>query len=136
MKKSLLSLSFVAFLLLQSCASILTGTSEMITIQSDPPGARILLDAEPLGLTPSTIRVKRNVTPTFSLLLDGYDEKQIVMRKKFNPAAILNIFVGGIIGIIIDAATGAIGKFDKTSYFMELREQQWHKDKAAEGKGF
>jgi hypothetical protein len=135
-KNSFFSFALLGSLTLQSCATILTGTSDKITIQSVPPGASIEVDGESMGTTPAIIKVKRNTLPTVSILLDGYEEKQINLHKKFNPAAILNIIIGGIPGLIVDAATGAISKFDKTLYNMELNELSWNKQKTESTNGF
>ena len=98
---------FTAFIF-TSCATILTGTSDDITFNSDPAGAAIMLDGLKVGKTPATDSIKR---PGFgnkekTLRLDGYEDRTFMLQKEFNVMAICNL--GGIPGWVIDILTGAV----------------------------
>ena len=110
---------FTAFVF-TSCATILSGTSDEITFNSDPGGASIMLDGLKLGKTPATVSIKR---PGFgnkeiTLKLDGYEDRTFMLQKEFNTMAICN--PGGIPGWVIDILTGAVMKYSKKNYDLDL----------------
>lgn len=107
-------------LLLTGCATLFTGTSDDIYINSNPNGAEIMIGGLKVGKTPATITVKR---PGFNdkevvLKLDGYERRAFILKKSFNAVAILNL--AGILGWAIDFATGSIYKYEPKSYEIDL----------------
>ena len=110
---------FTAFIF-TSCATILSGTSDDITFNSDPSGAAIMLDGLKVGKTPATVSIKR---PGFgnkeiTLKLDGYEDRTFMLQKGFNTMAICNL--ASWPGWIIDVVTGTIMKYSKTNYSVDL----------------
>ena len=59
---------------------------------------------------------------TISLKLDGYETKTFQPQTTFNPVAILNVI--GVFGFAIDAATGAIMKYDPKVYEFTLEPKK------------
>ena len=53
-----------------------------------------------------------------SLSLEGYERRTFILRKSFDAVAILNL--AGILGWAVDFATGAIMKYDRTNYDIDL----------------
>ena len=60
----------VSVILLSGCATILTGTSDDVYINSNPEGADILIEGLKVGSTPAIITVTR----------PGFNEKEIVLE--------------------------------------------------------
>ncbi len=118
-KVVLMMIAFTAFVF-TSCATILTGTSDDITFNSDPAGAAIMLDGLKVGKTPATVSIKR---PGFgnkeiTLKLDGYEDRTFMLQKGFNTMAICNL--ASWPGWVIDVVTGSIMKYSKTNYNLDL----------------
>ena len=112
-------IAFTAFVF-TSCATILSGTSDEITFNSDPGGASIMLDGLKLGKTPATVSIKR---PGFgnkeiTLKLDGYEDRTFMLQKEFNTMAICNL--AGWPGWVIDIITGSVMKYSKRNYDLDL----------------
>ena len=110
---------FTAFII-PSCATILSGTSDEITFNSDPGGASIMLDGIKLGETPAIVSIKR---PGFgnkeiTLKLDGYDDRTFMLQKEFNTMTICNL--ASWPGWVIDILTGSVMKYSKTNYDIDL----------------
>jgi hypothetical protein len=96
------------------CASVTRGTTENISISTTPSGAT----AEIAGLeiptacvTPCVVQAKRNADITVAINKDGY-EPQIIPLTKEVPATGAagfagNILAGGLVGMGVDAVTGA-----------------------------
>lgn len=106
---------------LTSCATLFTGTTDNITIDSEPEGARILIEGIDYGTTPATVSVKRPGLgdKQVVLQLDGYEDRVFTLQKEFNAVSILNF--GGFVGWVVDFATGAVTKYSPRHYSMELR---------------
>lgn len=118
MKKILLSAAVVS-LLSTSCATIFTGTKDRISFNSNPQGAVIYKDGVEQCKTPCTLKVKRSMTDTdLEFKLAGYETRLITLDKEFNTVSIVNL--GNLVGWGIDAITGAVMKYDRKSYDIEL----------------
>ncbi|WP_316846182.1 PEGA domain-containing protein [Pedobacter psychrodurus] len=112
-----------ATLLLSSCATIFTGTTQTVQINSNPPAAAIEVDGVKTGVTPMAVSLKKGFTgQTISLKLDGYETKTFQPQTTFNPVAILNVI--GLFGFAIDAATGSMMKYDPKVYEFTLEPKK------------
>ena len=58
-RSSATSLTLTAVLLANGCASMHHGRSQVVLVESEPPGARILVGGEPVGVTPNFVKLKR-----------------------------------------------------------------------------
>lgn len=112
-----------ATLMLSSCATIFTGSKQTVQINSMPPSADIEVDGIKVGVTPMAVPLKKGFTgQTLSLKLDGYETKTFQPVTTFNPVAVLNLF--GLIGWAVDAATGAMMKYDPKVYDVKLDQKK------------
>lgn len=117
MKKILLlSLSVITF---TSCATLFTGTKQTVTIKTFPEGAKVEVDGLDRGITPVAVRLKKGFSgQTVTLKKEGYEFKMFQPETTFNPVSVLNFI--GIIGWGVDAATGAMMKYDPKVYEITL----------------
>lgn len=113
---------------LSSCATLFTGVRQNVNIASNPPGAQIYIDGVNQGVTPSTIRIKKDfdlVTDNgkdIRLLMEGYEDDYF-LETTVNPVAILNLT--NILFWGIDLITGAVMRFEKHYLFeMKLDQEQ------------
>lgn len=128
MKKSMLILVFCGAFMFNGCATILSGTSDDITFNSNPTGATILIDGLKVGKTPSVQTIKRPgfSDKTVTLKLEGHDDRTFKLQKTLNAVTICNIGIGGVPGFIIDALTGSIYKYDRTNYSEDLEPKAFN----------
>ena len=113
-------------LLLASCATVFTGTSQKVEFTSEPEGAEIIIDGIEMGVTPATVEVKKPAMMEdrrVTLKLEGYADKTFVLQKEFQMVSILNIFTG-MAGFAIDILTGAIFSYSPETYNMELESSE------------
>lgn len=102
--------------LLQGCAAILGSKSTNVAAISQPPGAEVYLDGARVGVTPDTIAVESKKSHTLSLRLPGYKEDSCVLTSSVDGGwVILDVLVGGLVGIIVDAATSEWNELTKKS---------------------
>ena len=110
-------------LLLASCATVFTGTSQKIEFTSEPEGAEIIVNGIEMGVTPATVEVKKPAMMEdrrVTLKLDGYADKTFVLQKEFQMVSILNLFLTGGIGFAVDILSGALFEYSPEKYHIDL----------------
>ncbi len=99
----ILAVGLLAFLAC-GCATILDPGPDQLLIQSDPPGAEIVVSGfngdEVLGHTPATLLMPRERPPVFRLRKPGFAEARVLVPYSFNPVTLLNILF--LPGFIVD----------------------------------
>ena len=98
--------------MLSGCATIVNGTTQSISVQSEPvQGAQCTLN-NGVGtwyvVTPGSVTVHKSKTDITALCKkDGYADATQNIPARFNGATLGNVIAGGIVGIGVDAASGA-----------------------------
>jgi hypothetical protein len=109
---------FVIGIALAGCATITTGSDDLVTIDTDPNGAICRLTADGIQVavinpTPGSIEVPKSKNDlTVRCDRDGYLPAEGVIESKFQGMTFGNILFGGVIGVIIDASSGASNNYD------------------------
>lgn len=106
MKKIVSLVILGSFLFLNGCSSIMTGTSDNLSISSNTPGAKVKIDGVGYGLAPVNIDVASNERHNVVIMAPGYKAKTMIVEKKVSGWVFGNIIFGGIPGLIVDMATG------------------------------
>jgi hypothetical protein len=96
------------------CASVTRGTTENISISSTPPGATAELsglDNPTACVTPCVVVAKRSADITVTINKEGYEQQVIPLTKEIPGSGAAgfagNVLVGGLVGMGVDAYTGA-----------------------------
>ncbi|MCK5730869.1 MAG: PEGA domain-containing protein [Draconibacterium sp.] len=107
-------------LLLTNCAAIIHGNKQIVDFSSQPSGAIVYIDGKEYGTTPTSVELKRmgrlkgesseKKEYQVKIHLDGYHPYEIKVKRTVDGWFFGNIIFGGLIGIIIDAATGSMYK--------------------------
>ena len=121
--KICMALLTVMCLLMASCATIFSGTSQSIQINSEPEGAAIWLDGFEVGVTPAAIEVEKPAMAKdkrITLKLEGYKDRNFVLKKSFDMVTLLNLFTGNI-GFAVDLLTGALWEYSIAEYDITLK---------------
>jgi uncharacterized protein YceK len=104
-------------LLASGCASIVKGTSQSVTVNTDPAGATCLLSRDgqqiaAINPTPGTVTVgKASGTISVACKKEKYQDSAGVLASSFQAMTFGNIIFGGIIGVAVDAASGAMNEY-------------------------
>src|SRR6266446_1114588 len=91
-----------------ACCSIIHHTRQEVGISSTPTSAKVTIDNEPSGNTPVVVKLKRKHTHTVKIELEGYQPFEMALTRKVSGWVWGNIFLGGFIGLIVDAANGSM----------------------------
>ena len=96
------------------CASVSRGTTENISISSTPAGATAELsglDNPTSCVTPCVVVAKRSADITVTVNKEGYEPQVVPLTKEVPPTGAAgfagNVLVGGLVGMGVDAYTGA-----------------------------
>lgn len=105
---------------LTSCASILRGTKQTVTITSQPTGAEVLVDGISRGVTPLTIKLKKNSYDTIMVKKKGYNTQTRPLEKSYDSIALLNIFWDSS---TTDMISGAAYEYEPSNYHFKLEKE-------------
>ncbi|WP_396188131.1 PEGA domain-containing protein [Flavobacterium sp.] len=122
MRKSIFITAVVSSILLSSCATIISGSKQLIKFTSNPSSATVFIDEVEVGKTPFEVKLKRKKEHHVMIKLEGYKTFETNLTKKFNAWYIGNIGLGGLIGIIIDPITGAMYKLSPSEIKAEMQK--------------
>jgi hypothetical protein len=110
----------VALLVLTGCASIITGTSQQISVATTPTGAKCVVSRQGQSIavvqpTPGVATVQKD---KHDILItcdkDGYQTANEYVHSGVEAGTFGNIILGGVIGWGVDSATGADNKYTET----------------------
>ena len=107
-------------LLISGCATILSGSTQAISIDSDPVGAMVKVDGAHVGSTPwsGIVKKKRNIRVDVEKV--GYSREQMAIQGSFNPVSLLSIFLWDL--GTTDFLTGAMWEYSPNSFYFKLRK--------------
>ena len=109
-----------ALMFLISCATIMTGTTESVSINTDPLGAKVELSNGSTCITPCNVEVKKKGSIQVTIRKDGC--------RTYTTALIPTISGTGIVlGGLVDVATGAVYHHHPNPLFVHLNcDEQKH----------
>ena len=98
-------------LALSGCATVTRGTDDQIQVNSDPQGATVQTSLSQQCITPCTLKVGRKDEFSVTVAKPGYAPQTVFVGTRLASAGAAgfagNVLVGGVIGMGVDAATGA-----------------------------
>lgn len=115
MKRVLLAV--LAALSLSACSTIVEGTTQNVTVMSEPAGAACELKGNNgtvavVNPTPGSIQVPKSAD-NLSVFCkkEGYQTGASTLTSSFEGMTFGNIIFGGVIGVAVDASSGAMNKY-------------------------
>jgi hypothetical protein len=102
---------FLPLFVLASCATITRGVHEKVKVLSEPTSAYAELSSGERGLTPVTFLKRRKENFDVTVSKPGYITQTVKVRSNFSPtgggAMAGNLIAGGVVGVGVDAVSGA-----------------------------
>ncbi len=105
-------------LALSGCATVTRGSSQNTTILTEPPGASCVFrrDGAVIGVvnpTPGTLSIEKGRKPIDVVCTkDGFASAGGIIGSHFEAMTLGNVLIGGVLGIAIDAASGASTEYE------------------------
>ena len=114
--KSSTAAALAALVGLSGCASIITGTSQSIAISTPNASAASCVLSNSEGTwsvtTPAVTHVEKSRKDIHvNCSKQGYQDAVAMIPSEFQPWTLGNILIGGLIGVGVDAATGAMNEY-------------------------
>ena len=121
--KKVLSI-ILMFAIFTNCATIFKGSTEEVNFYSKPSGAEVYINGQYRGNTPLlNLKLKSNKDYFIEIKKDGFvtHSKTIHSELSFGYL-VLDILFTGLLGVIVDASTGAWYTFDENDIGAVLQE--------------
>lgn len=110
-------LALLGLLLTSACATVTQGTTATIAVATTPPGATCTIsrDGAPIAVvnpTPGSVTISRSTRDlAVRCEREGHLPAEAVTPAGFQAMTVGNLLIGGIIGVAVDAASGAMGTY-------------------------
>jgi hypothetical protein len=99
-------------LMLPACATITRGTSQKFDIDTTPTAANVELSTGQTCVSPCKLKLKRKTGFTVTAKKDGFEPAKAVIESRIRGGGVAggvgNVVAGGLIGIAVDASSGAM----------------------------
>jgi hypothetical protein len=105
--------ALLALILLPGCATIFEGTGESVSVSTEPAGADCTVERKGTRLgqvnpTPGSIHIDKSKDDlAIHCEHAGYQPANMSVSPRFQGTTFGNILVGGLVGVVVDAASGA-----------------------------
>jgi hypothetical protein len=120
MKKIILGLFTFASIAFGS-ATLFSGSTQAISIESIPSGATVYVDGQLRGTTPTSVMMDKTLSShSIRVQKEGYSIENVVMGKSMDPVAILNIFWDLS---TTDFLTGNLVEYSPNNYMIQLKKK-------------
>lgn len=112
-----------ACFMLPGCASVFSGTTDIISINSSVQGAEVSIDGNVVGVTPwaGSIRKGRRAKVVM-ISKPGYQTQQLVLHTELDPLAIVSVVFWDL--GTTDFLSGAAWEYSPKSYYANLLSEK------------
>jgi hypothetical protein len=92
---------------LGGCQTMTHGTTQMVTINTDPPGAKAVVVGQPEQITPAVFSLPRTRNTFVTLTMEGYKPKRVPIKAMLLPERVTpkGEFMS-VLGSVVDTAAG------------------------------
>ena len=124
MKKAVSIFSIISIILLVSnCATIFKGTTEEVNFNTEPQKAEVIVNGLSMGVTPVALKLESKKTYMIEFRKEGYKSRSYNLTNHVGAGWIILDVLAGLVGVIVDAATGAWYSLDQKNVNAVLETQ-------------
>ena len=108
---------------LTGCGTIFGGTTELVSIQTTPPGVSVTtVPATGTLTTPASVALERKNNYALTFMADGYESTEFQIRHEMRTGILVaDILLTGLIGVVVDAVTGGWYKLEPKTVSLSLQ---------------
>jgi len=107
-----------------ACATLFGAKSADVDLNSNPSGAKIYVNGEMMGTTPLNINLSKDQNYSIQFKKPGYTTRTYKINKGVGAGWVVLDVLGGVIPVVIDAATGSWYKLDRYKVNGVLQQEQ------------
>jgi hypothetical protein len=89
------------------CGAMFNGGPATVHFTSTPDGADVWVNGSPRGKTPIILELAKNQNHTVLFKKEGYGDFAATINRKVSAGYVILDVLGGILPVVIDAATGS-----------------------------
>lgn len=115
---------FCVCIMLTSCATLFGPKNHTLAVSSQPPQAEIYVNGFKMGTTPAEIALKADKSYTIEIRREGYESVTRIVNTKVGAGWVVLDVLGGLIPVIVDAATGSWNALDQDAINAALEESE------------
>lgn len=119
---ALLTLVFVLFS--SGCATLFGPKKQNVYTSSNPAGADVYVNGVRMGVTPYTLNLKPDQQYTIEFKKEGYKTIGRTINTKVGAGWVILDVLGGLIPVVVDAATGSWKKLDQDAVDAQLEKEK------------
>jgi hypothetical protein len=123
LKAILLAVAALVLATASGCSTIINGSSQTVSINSNVTGATVSWNGAQIGTTPMTTQVKRASTATITVSKEGYTTKTITIDTSIEPMFWGNVILGGLLGSTTDGVNGNMYKYAPATLQIDLEKK-------------
>jgi hypothetical protein len=103
-----------------ACATIVKGTKQLVTVDSNVREADVVVNGVTVGKTPFNGPIPRGSSTQVTVKKDGFYPKTITLATQTETAFWGNILTGGVLGSSTDSGSGAMHKYSPATFQVDL----------------
>jgi hypothetical protein len=105
---------FLCLISISGCATIFSDKTDQLTIHSNDPSAKIIVNGNQVGTGSAVYSLARDKTAIITASKKGCSDMSVPTTQSLNGVTFINLIFWP--GYLIDAASGSIHKADPTDY--------------------
>jgi hypothetical protein len=94
-------------LALAACGALFNGGPANVAFNSNPAGAQVWVNGLNMGVTPTTLQLDKSKDHTITFRREGYADTNYQLSNRVSATYVILDILGGVLPIIVDAATGS-----------------------------
>lgn len=118
------SFILLSALFLAGCATIMHGSEQEVSFNSNPSQADVTINGQDIGQTPVVADLDRGEKHSVEIALDGYEPYQLTITKGVSGWVAGNLVFGGLIGLVVDATSGGMYKLSPDEVQADLKDRR------------
>lgn len=107
---------------LAGCGALFNAGPAQVTFNSEPSGAEVFIDGNRYGTTPLVVDLSKKENYAITFRMDGHEEQVRTISNRVSGTYVILDILGGLLPIVIDAATGAWYVLDTNSVSVTMTE--------------
>lgn len=116
---------YPTLLSLSACGAIFSSSTAVISVNSEPSGAEVVINGNPMGRTPLQAEVSNRESQTIQLNFDNGESSTCILPTKLGVGyVVLDVLFTGLIGVVVDAATNGWTELARTSCMVSARRAE------------
>lgn len=107
-----------------ACGTLFNSGSKSVSMSSEPSEAEVYVDGGRRGITPITLELDNQSEHTVVFRKDGHEEVTCQIGTSVGAGYVILDVLGGLVPVIIDAATGKWKSLDKETCNVNLPAEE------------